>query len=101
VAGGPVDGTVAGGITPAVLAFLGGYSVEMLFTAIDRLVHAVAGRLRAPHRNQVGDAGPAQARGSGKFGVEADPPSELPANGAASARTASPVAALTTGRGKS
>jgi len=47
------DGTVAGGITPAVLAFLGGYSVEMLFTAMDRLVQMVAGRFRPPQRNQV------------------------------------------------
>jgi len=46
------DGTVAGGVTPAVLAFLGGYSVEMLFTAIDRLVLLVAGRARASHRSQ-------------------------------------------------
>jgi hypothetical protein len=47
------DGTVAGGMTPAVLAFLGGYSVEMLFTAIDRLVLTVAGRTRPPHRSQA------------------------------------------------
>jgi hypothetical protein len=44
------DGTVAGGVTPAVLAFLGGYSVEMLFAAMDRLVHLVTGRMRSPHR---------------------------------------------------
>src|SRR5262245_33251400 len=47
------DGTVAGGVTPAVLAFLGGYSVEMLFAAMDRLVQLVAGRMRAPHRSQA------------------------------------------------
>jgi uncharacterized membrane protein len=47
------DGTVAGGVTPAVLAFLGGYSVEMLFTAMDRLVNVVAGRVRAAHRGQA------------------------------------------------
>jgi len=44
------DGTVAGGMTPAVLAFLGGYSVEMLFTAMDRLVHLVTGRMRTSNR---------------------------------------------------
>ena len=30
------DGTLAGGVSPAVLAFLGGYSVEILFAAVDR-----------------------------------------------------------------
>ena len=44
------DGTVAGGMTPAVLAFLGGYSVEMLFTAMDRLVQLVTGRMRTSNR---------------------------------------------------
>ncbi len=38
--------TVPGGITPAVLAFLGGYSVELLFTAMDRLLSAVTGSMR-------------------------------------------------------
>jgi hypothetical protein len=38
--------TVPGGITPAVLAFLGGYSVELLFTAMDRLLAAVTGSMR-------------------------------------------------------
>jgi hypothetical protein len=47
------DGTVAGGVTPAVLAFIGGYSVEMLFTAIDRLVLMVTGRSRASSRGPV------------------------------------------------
>jgi hypothetical protein len=47
------DGTVAGGVTPAVLAFIGGYSVEMLFTAIDRLVLMVTGRSRATSRGPV------------------------------------------------
>src|SRR5262249_18527581 len=44
------DGTVAGGMTPAVLAFLGGYSVEMLFAAMDRLVQLVTGRMRTSNR---------------------------------------------------
>ncbi len=47
------DGTIAGGVTPAVLAFIGGYSVEMLFTAIDRLVLMVTGRSRVSQRSQV------------------------------------------------
>jgi hypothetical protein len=41
------DGSsVPGGITPAVLAFIGGYSVEVLFTAMDRLLTALTGSLR-------------------------------------------------------
>jgi hypothetical protein len=47
------DGAIAGGTTPAVLAFLGGYSVEMLFTTLDRLVHLVAGRMRPSQRGQA------------------------------------------------
>ena len=38
--------TIPGGITPAVLAFLGGYSVELLFTAMDRVLSTVSGALR-------------------------------------------------------
>jgi hypothetical protein len=41
--------TIPGGITPAVLAFLGGYSVELLFTAVDRLLAAVTGSFRPSH----------------------------------------------------
>jgi hypothetical protein len=41
-------------VTPAVLAFVGGYTVEMLFAAMDRLVQLVAGQMRAPHRTQAG-----------------------------------------------
>src|SRR5260370_42161024 len=33
--------TIPGGITPPVRAFLGGYSVDRLFTAVDRLVAAL------------------------------------------------------------
>ncbi len=39
-------GSIPGGITPAVLAFVGGYSVELLFTAMDRLLTAVTGSLK-------------------------------------------------------
>jgi len=95
------DGTVAGGITPAVLAFLGGYSVEMLFTAMDRLVHVVAGRFRAPHRNQVATQRQRRRDDPGSSASRRIRPRELPGNGAASARAASPVAVLTTGRGGS
>jgi hypothetical protein len=56
------DGTGAAGATPAVLAFLGGYSVEMLFTAMDRLVHLVAGRMRPAHRAQPGGRPPSRER---------------------------------------
>lgn len=40
------SGAVPGGVTPVVLAFLGGYSVELLFTAMDRLLTAVTGSLK-------------------------------------------------------
>jgi len=40
------SGTGPGSITPVVLAFLGGYSVELLFTAMDRLLTAVTGSLK-------------------------------------------------------
>ena len=44
------DGSaVPGGITPAVLAFLGGYSVELLFSGMDRLLALVTGKLSPPH----------------------------------------------------
>lgn len=43
------DGSaVPGGITPAVLAFLGGYSVELLFSGVDGLLALVTGKLRLP-----------------------------------------------------
>jgi len=83
-----------------VLAFLGGYSVEMLFTAI-RPLSPCSRRPISAHRTATKWRRRASAsERSGKFGVEADPPDELPANGAASARTGEPSAALTTGRGK-
>src|SRR5262249_21479302 len=44
------DRTGARRETPAVLAFLGGYSVEMLFAAMDRLVQLVTGRMRTSNR---------------------------------------------------
>jgi hypothetical protein len=52
--------TVPGGLTPAVLAFLGGYSVELLFTAMDRLLAAVTGSMRAtpPAKAPAGAASP-------------------------------------------
>jgi hypothetical protein len=37
------------GTTPLVLAFLAGYSVELLFSGMDRLLTAVTGRLRPAH----------------------------------------------------
>jgi hypothetical protein len=49
------DGSsVPGGITPAVLAFIGGYSVEVLFTAMDRLLTALTGSIKTT-------AGPARS----------------------------------------
>lgn len=32
---------IPGGVTPAILAFMGGYSVELLFTIIDRMLTAI------------------------------------------------------------
>ena len=44
------DGSgVPGGITPAVLAFLGGSSVELLFSGMDRLLGLVTGK-QAPRQ---------------------------------------------------
>jgi hypothetical protein len=95
------DGTVAGGMTPAVLAFLGGYSVEMLFAAMDRMVGAVTGRMRASHR---------QGQPALRPKHEPTPPSagpkrrarEVPANGVAAAhRVSSPVTALAPVRAES
>jgi hypothetical protein len=40
--------SIPGGITPALLAFLGGYSVELLFAAIDRLLSAAREAIRPP-----------------------------------------------------
>jgi len=37
---------IPGGVTPALLAFLGGYSVELLFTAIDRLISGIKEMIR-------------------------------------------------------
>ena len=43
---------VPGGVTPAVLAFLGGYSVELLFAAIDRLLGSITAALKATARSE-------------------------------------------------
>jgi hypothetical protein len=47
---------VPGGITPAVLAFLGGYSVELLFAAIDRVLLTVITALRGDRERQTAAA---------------------------------------------
>ena len=41
---------IPGGVTPAVLAFLGGYGVELLFAAFDRLLSTVIAALRGDRR---------------------------------------------------
>lgn len=41
---------IPGGVTPAVLAFLGGYGVELLFAAFDRLLSTVITALRGDRR---------------------------------------------------
>lgn len=94
------DGTVAGGMTPAVLAFLGGYSVEMLFTAMDRLVNLVAGRMHS-HRGQSVASSRARRERTDAVGAAPRRPRirEVSANGAAAGlRTASPVATIVTAR---
>jgi hypothetical protein len=42
---------IPGGVTPAVLAFLGGYGVELLFAAIDRILSTVITALRGERRS--------------------------------------------------
>lgn len=42
---------IPGGVTPAVLAFLGGYGVELLFAAIDRILSTVITALRGERRH--------------------------------------------------
>jgi hypothetical protein len=60
------DGSaVPGGITPAVLAFLGGYSVELLFTAMDRLLAAVTGSMRGAPSGKGAPAGPEKPTAAG------------------------------------
>ena len=56
--------SIPGGVTPAVLAFLGGYSVELLFAAIDRVlltvITALSGDRRpAPASTAAGKESPA------------------------------------------
>jgi hypothetical protein len=89
-------------MTPAVLAFLGGYSVEMLFTAMDRLVHLVAGRMRTPNHSRAATRPlrerPEQ-RGPGSRRLRMR---DLPTNGAASgARPANPMAIVAPVRAES
>jgi len=90
------DGTIAGGVTPAVLAFLGGYSVEMLFAAMDRLVQLVTGRMRPSHRGGQPVMRPKrELPPSGASGPKRNRVKETLTNGAVvSPRPASPVPAL-------
>jgi len=44
---------VPGGVTPAVLAFLGGYSVELMFAAIDRVLLTVITALRGDRERRT------------------------------------------------
>jgi hypothetical protein len=48
----------AGGVTPAVLAFLGGYSVELLFAAIDRVLLTVITALRGERERRPAPTAP-------------------------------------------
>jgi hypothetical protein len=49
---------VPGGVTPAVLAFLGGYSVELLFAAIDRVLLTVITALRGERERRPAPTSP-------------------------------------------
>ena len=88
---------IPGGVTPAVLAFLGGYSVELLFTALDRLIAAIKEIIKPspppppaappasppPSKPQVPAAvGQAASPPSGKItqGVQTPPAGETPPN---------------------
>jgi hypothetical protein len=80
------DGSVSGGVTPAVLAFVGGYSVEILFMAMDRLVNLVAGRARTPSRGPVAPRGKRERAVAGAAAPRRSRTREVPTptNGAAS-----------------
>jgi hypothetical protein len=89
------DPAVAGGTTPAVLAFLGGYSVEMLFTTLDRLVHLVAGRMRPAHRGQPATRSRREPE-TASAGPKRGRIRQIAVNGAApDSRATNPVATLT------
>ena len=49
---------IPGGVTPAVLAFLGGYSVELLFAAIDRVLLTVITALRGERERRPAPTAP-------------------------------------------
>jgi hypothetical protein len=84
------DGTVVSAVTPAVLAFVAGYSVEMLFSAMDRLVNLVTGRARSAHRPQSA---------SSRIRTEPTETANGVVNGAGGGpRVTSPVATLATVR---
>lgn len=64
--------SMSDGASPLVLAFLAGYSVELLFTGMDRLLAAVTGRLRPQH------ASPSARRSAAAGGiVNGVPPSAI------------------------
>jgi hypothetical protein len=90
-------------VTPAVLAFLGGYSVEMLFAAMDRLVQLVTGRMRPSHRGGQPVTRPKrELLPSGAPGPKRNRVKETLTNGAAvNPRPASPVPALAAVRAES
>jgi hypothetical protein len=50
--------SIPGGVTPAVLAFLGGYSVELLFAAIDRVLLTVITALRGERERRPAPTAP-------------------------------------------
>jgi hypothetical protein len=78
--------SIPGGVTPALLAFLGGYSVELLFAAIDRLLSAAREAIRpseTPPAPQVNSSLPGSAVPQGAAAPGG--PAAFTANGTASA----------------
>lgn len=95
---------IPGGVTPAFLAFVGGYSVELLFTAIDRVLVAAREAIRPspqpapvappPAAPQPAPAPPAQPGGAAAPAQPAVPagPAAAPAPAVAPAHGAGPAA---------
>jgi hypothetical protein len=57
------------GTAPLVLAFLAGYSVELLFSSMDRMLAAVSGRLRPPHTPRPSRVGASNGAANGANGT--------------------------------
>jgi len=87
-----------GGLTPAVLAFAGGYSVEMIFAAVDRVIHAATEALRPAATSAGSPAMPAMpgptAQRTSTVIASVGPLSAQSAAPASTPRTVEPAAVL-------